>query len=73
VKNQSESKFKNWKSTVAFMIFVGAYVYSIYAGKSDSVVDTSGYVALLSSLFMMFRSQVTSDMLSTLIENVSKK
>lgn len=64
---------KNWKSTIAFIIFVGAYVYTLAVKADPETIETSGYVALLSSLFMMFRSQITSDMLKTLIENVSKK
>jgi len=65
--------FKNWKSTGAFIIFISAYIYSIATNKSDGIVDTAGYVALFSSLFMMFRSQITTDMLKVLVENISKK
>lgn len=64
---------KNWKSTSAFFIFVGAYVYTLAVKADPNTVETSGYVALLSSLFMMFRSDITTDMLKTLIDNVSKK
>ena len=64
---------KNWKSTLAFFVFVGIYIYSVFVTKTNDVIETAGYIALISSIFMMFRSQITEDMLKTLIENISKK
>jgi len=61
---------KNWKSTLAFFIFIGIYVYSVIVTKSDNAIDTAGYVALYSSLFMMFRSDITKELLSKLIDNI---
>lgn len=61
--------FKNWKSTMAFFIFVGIYVYTAI-NKEAAVIETTGYVALLSSLFMMFRTEFTSSMLERLIDNI---
>jgi len=61
---------KNWKSTLAFFIFVGVYIYSITSEASDGVVDSAGDIALISSLFMMFRSQVTSDIFLKLVDNI---
>ena len=60
----------NWKSTLSFVIFVGIYIYSIYDGRDSSVIEIVGYIALYSSLFMMFRSDFTKDMLSKLIDNI---
>lgn len=62
--------FKNWKSTTAFFVFVGVYVYTIIEGSSDPVVSTAGTIALISSITMMFRSDITSDMISKLIDNI---
>ena len=62
--------FKNWKSTLAFFIFIGVYVYTIMTTKSNGIVETSGYIALYSSIFMMFRSNFTSDMIAKLIDNI---
>jgi len=64
---------KNWKSTSAFFIFVGIYIYSVISNRAGDVVETAGYVALLSSLFMMFRSQITTDMLSKIVDNMRKR
>ena len=63
---------KNWKSTIAFFIFVGIYVYSVYI-KSYEIVDTVGYIALFSSIMMMFRSDITGDLLSKLIDVIGRK
>jgi len=61
---------KNWKSTVAFFIFISIYVYSIFVDKSADVVEVVGYIALYSSIFMMFRSDFTTELLSKLIDNI---
>jgi len=61
---------KNWKSTLAFFIFIGIYVYAIMNSKPDGVIETTGFIALYSSLFMMFRSDFTSEILGKLIDNI---
>lgn len=61
---------KNWKSTSAFFIFVGIYVYSCYKGKSADTLEVVGDIALYSSLFMMFRSNFTNEMISKLIDKI---
>lgn len=63
--------FKNWKSTLSFFIFIGIYIYTIIGSKSDSVVDTAAYIALYSSIFMMFRNDFTKEMISKLIDKIS--
>jgi len=62
--------FKNWKSTTAFFVFIGIYVYAIMSTKSEGIVETAGYIALYSSIFMMFRSDFTSEMIAKLIDNI---
>jgi hypothetical protein len=61
---------KNWKSTLAFFVFVGIYVYSIAVDKPSNIIEIVGYIALYSSIFMMFRSDFTSELLSKLIDNI---
>ncbi len=63
---------KNWKSTLAFFLFVGIYIYSVYE-KSFEIVDTVGYIALFSSIMMMFRSDITSELLSKAIDIIGKR
>ena len=62
--------FKNWKSTIAFFLFILIYVYVVYDKRVAGVIEISGYIALYSSLFMMFRSDFTSSMLEKLIDNI---
>ncbi len=61
---------KNWKSTLAFFIFVALYVFTVYQDKEPSVIDVAGHVALYSSIFMMFRSDITTDIISKLFDNI---
>ena len=61
---------KNWKSTLAFFIFVGIYIYSIAVDKPSNIIEVVGYIALYSSIFMMFRSDFTKELLSKLIDNI---
>jgi len=61
---------KNWKSTLAFLIFIGVYIYSIVDNRGSTIVEVTGYIALYSSIFMMFRSDFTKELLAKLIDNV---
>jgi len=61
---------KNWKSTGAFLIFIGAYIAAIATGMPTGVIEASGFIALYSSLFMMLRSHFTKDMLGKLIDTI---
>ena len=68
--DKKESIFKNWKSTGAFILFIGAYLYSMYVGKDADTVEVAGYVALYSSVFMMLRSQMTSSILEKIVDKI---
>ena len=61
---------KNWKSTLAFFIFIGIYVYTILKTMPEGLVETAGFIAFYSSIFMMFRGDFTSGMISKLIDNI---
>ena len=61
---------KNWKSTLAFFLFIGIYLFAIYKDKSADVLEVVGYIALYSSIFMMFRSDFTTELISKLIDNI---
>lgn len=64
---------KNWKSTLAFFVFVFAYVYTVLQSMNASVIEVSGYIALWSSLFMMLRNELTPALITKLIEAISNK
>jgi len=61
---------KNWKSTLAFFIFIGIYLFSVVQDKPNAVIEVAGYIALYSSIFMMFRSDFTSEMIAKIIDNI---
>ena len=67
---EDKKKQSNWKSTLAFFIFIGIYVYSMYVDKSASIVEVAGYIALYSSIFMMFRSDFTTELLTKVVDNI---
>jgi len=62
--------FKNWKSTLAFFIFIAVYMFTVYKNMDPDVIETTGFVALYSSIFMMFRSDFTKDLLGKIIDNI---
>ena len=64
---------KNWKSTLAFFVFVFAYVFTIYKAMGASVIEVSGYIALWSSVFMMLRNDLTPTLIEKLIDAISNK
>ena len=64
---------KNWKSTLAFFIFVSVYVYVIYKDMRPGVIDTAGFIALYSSLFMMFRSDFSKEAINKVIDIFGKR
>lgn len=61
---------KNWKSTLAFFVFIGVYLFSVLKDKPNAVIEVAGYIALYSSIFMMFRSDFTSEMLTKIIDKI---
>lgn len=61
---------QNWKSTLAFFIFIGVYIYTIVNPSTDAVIETAGYIALISSVFLMFRSDFSKEAINKLIENI---
>ena len=59
---------KNWKSLMAFLIFVGVYVYSVAKPSTDAIVSTTGYIALIISVVMVLRNQVTTQLLDKMLD-----
>lgn len=64
---------KNWKSTLAFFVFVSAYIYTLYKAMDANVVEVSGYIALWSAMFMMLRNEMTPKLIEKLIETIGAK
>jgi len=66
-------KLHNWKSTGAFFIFIGAYLYIVATGGSASTLDATGTIALYSSLFMMVRSTSAVKLAEKLVDKLGSK
>ena len=64
---------KNWKSTMAFFVFVGAYIFTIYKAMDASVIEVSGYIALWAALFMMLRNDMTPKLIEKIIDAIGSK
>ena len=64
---------KNWKSTLAFFVFVGAYIFTLYKSMDAGIVEVSGYIALWSALFMMLRNDMTPKLIEKLIDVIGNK
>lgn len=64
---------KNWKSTSAFLVFIGIYVYTILIPSTDDVVNTAGWIAFAMSLVMVFRNDITADILTKLVDKIGTK
>ena len=64
---------KNYKSTMAFFVFVGAYIFTIYKAMDASVIEISGYIALWAALFMMLRNEMTPKLIEKLIDTIGGK
>lgn len=67
---------KNWKSTLAFIVFVSVYVYTVVfrtAECSSAIVDVTGYIALYSAVAMMLRNDMTPQIIEKLIDKLGTK
>ena len=67
------NKVTNWKSFVAFFLFIFLYGYSVYTTKSDNVVSTTGFIALYAMAFMMLRSEALAKVVNSLTEIAKAK
>ena len=47
-----------------------AYNYTLYTGKAEPIVYTTGLFAVFMSFAMMFRSDFTTEMVGKLIDNI---
>ena len=67
------NRYKNWKSTTAFFIFVLAYAYTVYKSMDADILEVSGYIALWSSVFMMLRNELTPILIEKLIDAIKDR
>lgn len=64
---------QNWKSFIAFLLFMFLYGYTVFAGKDADVVETTGYVALFAMALIMLRNEALTSVVKSLTEIIKKK
>lgn len=64
---------RNYKSWLAFMTFLGAYIYALLENKSDIIVDTTGTLLLVATMLMMVRSEVLGKLVINLSDGLKEK
>ena len=70
---ENESKFKNWKSFLAFFLFMGIYAYTAFSDKSEGVIWNTGLLALIALLAIMSRTDLGAQLMSTVVELIKAK
>lgn len=63
---------KNYKSWLAFMVFMVAYGYAVFKGQPEPVVYTTGLFFVFISFGMMLRSEQLYELLKTIAERLKK-
>jgi len=64
---------KNWKSFVAFFLFIAIYAYTTFGDKSEAVIWNTGLIALIAFLAVMSRSDMGAKLVDSLIEIIKLK
>ncbi len=64
---------KNWKSFLAFFLFIFLYGWAVLTNMKIGVVETTGFIALYSMAFMMLRSEALAKVVESLTEIAKKK
>lgn len=64
---------QNWKSFIAFFLFLALYGYSILADKSPLIVETAGYISLFAMALVMLRNEALTSVVKSLIEIIKDK
>ena len=69
----NENKTSNWKSFIAFFLFIIVYGYAAFSGKDADVIFNTGLFAFLAMALIMSRSGLSSQFVSTMIELVKSR
>ena len=64
---------KNWKSFVAFFLFIGIYGYTTFSDRSEEVIWNTGVIALVAFLAIMSRSDLGSQLMTTVVDIIKLK
>ena len=61
---------KNWKSFATWIMFAVGYNFSLYSGKPEPIVYTTGLFTLVMGVVFVFRTEFTSEIIGKLIDNI---
>ena len=64
---------KNWKSLLAFLLFIFLYGWAVLTEMDVGVIDVTGFIALYAMTFMMLRSESLTKVVESLTEIVKSK
>ncbi len=64
---------KNWKTQLTYWVIVIMYPFSIIVNKSDNVVESAGYFAIIAFVLFMLRDETVKELAKTLIESIKRK
>lgn len=66
------SFFKNWKTSTAFFIFAGCFIFSVYK-ENVALSEATGFIVLVSWILLKASSDTFNDVVSSLSEALKSK
>ena len=63
---------KNWKSNLAFFVFLAAYVFAVYS-ENVKMAEVTSWIALLSTGLIMARSDTLNSAITNITEAFASK
>ena len=64
--------FKNYKSWFAFFTFMGTFIYSVYMGKSEPIIYTTGLFFTIITIAFMLRSEQLLELIKIAADRFKK-
>lgn len=64
---------KNWKSLLAFLLFIFLYGWAVLTKMEIGVIEATGFIALYAMAFMMLRNEALAKVVQSLTEIVKAK
>ena len=64
---------KNWKSFVAFFLFIAIYAYTTFSDRSEAVIWNTSLIALISFLAIMSRTDLGAQLMSSIVDIIKLK
>lgn len=65
-------KFKNWKTSTAFFVFIGCFIYSVYK-ENVSLAEVTGYITLISWALLKASSDTFNGVVTNLSDAIKSK